>query len=67
MPLFSLTINNLAPAMDKKFQEVQKIDAYLELAAAAVHRAQGQSTSANILDANNVVVGNWTYTPQASS
>jgi len=67
MALFTLTINNLSPALDKKFQEVQKIDTYLERAAAAVHSAHGQLTSGNILDSNNVVVGNWTYVPQAAS
>jgi hypothetical protein len=67
MALFTVSISNLSPALDHKSQEVQKIAMYLERAAQAVQSAQGNVTSGNILDSNNVVAGTWSYTPQASS
>jgi hypothetical protein len=39
----------------------------LDLAAQSIRAAGGQQTSGNILDTGAVVVGSWTYTPQASS
>jgi hypothetical protein len=67
MSLCVVTINNLSPALDKKFQEVQEIARALSLAAQAINSAGGQQTSGNILDSGAVLVGSWTYTPQASS
>jgi hypothetical protein len=67
MSLMVVTINNLSPAMDHKFQEVERIARYLHFAAQAVQSAQGQVTSGNILDNSNTVMGTWIYTPQASS
>jgi hypothetical protein len=67
MALFTVSISNLSPALDHKAQEVQKIAMYLERAAQAVQSAQGNVTSGNILDSNNVLAGTWSYTPHATS
>jgi hypothetical protein len=67
MALFTLTVNNLAPALDKKAQEVQVIARALNLAEASVRGAGGQQTSGNINGDGGVLLGSWTYTPQASS
>jgi hypothetical protein len=67
MALLSLTINNLATPLDKKFQEVQLIARGLELAEQAIRMAGGTVTSGNIATDGAVVIGTWTYTPQASS
>jgi hypothetical protein len=66
MSLCVVTINNLSPALDKKFQEVQVIARGLALASQAIQGAGGQQTSGNITDAG-VLLGSWAYTPQASS
>jgi hypothetical protein len=66
MSLAVITINNLSPVLDHKFQEVQIVARGLELAAQAIRSAGGAVTSGNITDAN-VVLGTWTYTAQASS
>jgi hypothetical protein len=55
MALFTLTINNLSPALDKQHQETERIHRYLE-AAAQDMRSDG-----------GAVVGSWTLTPQATS
>ena len=68
MSLFTLTINNLSPALEKKNQEVTIIQQYGEQALAAMRAAGGALTSGNITAPGGVtVVGSWTYTPQASS
>ena len=68
MSLFTLTINNLSPALDKKTQEVERIHRYTERAIQAVRGAGGAQTSGNILDDGGAnVVGSWTLTSQASS
>jgi hypothetical protein len=67
MALFTLTISNLSPALDRQNQEVQLIDRYLEHAAREVHSNQGKKTSGNILGDNNAIVSSWVYTPQAAS
>jgi hypothetical protein len=72
MPLFTLTINNLSPAMDRQNHEVTLIHKYLELAIQDVRGAGGKKTSGNITDnlgnaGGTVVVGSWAYTPQAAS
>jgi hypothetical protein len=66
MSLAVITINNLSPALDHKFQEVQIVARGLELAEQAIRMAGGTVTSGNITDAG-VVLGTWTYTAQASS
>jgi hypothetical protein len=66
MALLSLTINNLSPALDKKFQEVQVIARGLELAEQAIRSAGGAASSGTMIDAG-VTLGTWTYTAQASS
>lgn len=68
MSLFVLTINNLSPALERKTQEVERIQRFAESALSAVRAAGGAQTSGNIMDAGGAtVVGSWTYTPQASS
>jgi hypothetical protein len=67
MALFTLTVNNLAPALDKKFQEVQVIARALDLAEAAVRGAGGQQSSGNINGDGGILLGTWTYVPQAAS
>jgi hypothetical protein len=67
MALFTLTVNNLSPALDKKFQETQIIARALDLAEASVRGAGGQATSGNINGDGGVLLGTWTYIPQASS
>jgi hypothetical protein len=64
MALFTLTVNNLAPALDKKAQEVQVIARALNLAEASVRGAGGQQTSGNINGDGGVLLGSWTYTPR---
>jgi hypothetical protein len=67
MSLAVITVNNLSPALDKKFQEVQVIARALELAAQSIRGAGGAATSGNIVDTGAVVLGTFAYTPQASS
>jgi hypothetical protein len=68
MALFTLTINNLSPALEKQHQEVERIHKYLNLAIQDVRGAGGKHTSGNIIESGGVtVVGSWTYTPQALS
>jgi hypothetical protein len=67
MALAVITINNLSPALDKKFQEVQVVARGLALASQAIAGAGGQVTSGNILNDGATVIGTWTYTPQAAS
>jgi hypothetical protein len=66
MALFTLSISNLSPALEKQNQEVASIHRYLLLAAQDVRSMGGKKTSGNILD-NAVVVGSWTLTSQAGS
>jgi hypothetical protein len=67
MALLTLTVNNLAPALDKKTQEVAVIARALGIAAQLVQSQGGLVTSGNILVDGGVNIGTWTYTPQASS
>ena len=66
MALLTLTINNASPALDKQHQEVQLIDRALILAKMEIRSNGGKKTSGNITDAG-VVLGSWTYVPQAAS
>jgi hypothetical protein len=68
MALFTLTINNLSPALDRQHQEVERIHKYLQAAAQDVRGSGGKHTSGNIVESGGTtVVGSWTYTPQAAS
>jgi hypothetical protein len=68
MALFTLTVNNLSPALEKQNHEVERIHKYLELAIQDVRGSGGKHTSGNIFESGGTtVVGSWTYTPQASS
>jgi hypothetical protein len=66
MSLAVITVNNLSPQLDKRFQEVQVVARALDLARQAISSAGGQSASGTITDAG-VTLGTWTYTAQASS
>jgi hypothetical protein len=67
MALLSLTVNNASPAQDKKFQEVALIARALAAAAQVIQSNGGLVTSGNILGDGAVVLGTFTYTPQAGS
>jgi hypothetical protein len=67
MPIATVTINNPAIALDKRFQEVDFIARGLALASQAIGSAGGTVTSGNIATDGAVIIGSWTYTPQASS
>jgi hypothetical protein len=67
MALFTLIVNNASPALDKQHQEVQLIDRALVLAKMDVRSNGGKKTSGNIVTDGAVVIGTWTYTPQAAS
>jgi hypothetical protein len=67
MALLTLTVNNASPALDKQHQEVQLIDRALQLAKTDIRSNGGKKTSGNIANDGGVVIGTWTYTPQASS
>jgi hypothetical protein len=67
MALLTLTVNNLAPALDKQAQEVALVARALHLAATEIRANGGKKTTGNILDDGAKVLGTWTYTPQATS
>jgi hypothetical protein len=67
MSLAVITINALSPQLDKRFQEVQVVARGLALAAQAISGPGGQQTSGNIDGDGGVLLGTWTYTPQAST
>ena len=68
MSLFTLSISNLSPPMEKQHQELQLVHRYLTLAAEDMRSAGGKKTSGNILDVGGATtVGSWVYTPQAAS
>jgi hypothetical protein len=68
MALFTVTINNLSPALEKRVQEVTIVQQYVEQALQAMRAAGGVQSSGNILAPGGAtVVGNWTYVAQASS
>jgi len=67
MALLSLTVNNASPALDRQHQESQLIERALRLAASEIRSNGGKKTSGNIIDTGGVVLGTWTYTPQAST
>jgi hypothetical protein len=62
-----ITVNNQAPALDKKYSETQLIARALSLAAQSIGAAGGTVTSGNIVNDGGVVIGSFVYTPQASS
>ena len=67
MALAVITVNNLATPLDKKFQEVRFIVRALDLAEQAISAPGGTVTSGNIINDGGVVIGTWSYTPQAAS
>jgi hypothetical protein len=68
MALAVITINNLVPALEKKAQEVERVNRYTQRAIQAIVSQAGLQTSGNILDDGGAtVVGSWLYVPQASS
>jgi hypothetical protein len=66
MALFTLTINNLSPVLDKRHSEVERVRRYLVQAQQDVGAGVGTKTTGNVTE-GSTVVGSWTYTPQASS
>jgi hypothetical protein len=67
MALLTLTVNNQNPALSKQFSEVALIARALELATQAIRGVGGTETSGTMIDTGAVVLGTWTYTPQATS
>jgi hypothetical protein len=68
MALAVITINNLSPALDKKHQEMERIQRFAERGLQAMRAAGGVQTSGNIMDDGGAtVVGSWIYVPQATS
>jgi hypothetical protein len=67
MALAVITIQNLSPALDRKFQEVRFIARALDPAEQAISTPGGTVTSGNIISDGGAVIGSWIYTPQASS
>jgi len=65
MPLAVITVNLPAIALEKRFQEVQMIARALRLAEQAICGAIGHQTSGDIATDGAVVIGSWTYSPQA--
>jgi hypothetical protein len=66
MALAVITVNNLSPVLDKRFQEVQVIQRALGIAENQIRSAGGTVASGTMTDAG-VTLGTWTYTAQASS
>lgn len=67
MALFTLTINNLSPMLDKRHSEVERVRRYLVQAQQDLGAGVGTKTTGNLTDGPTNIVGSWTYTPQASS
>jgi len=67
MALLTLTVNNLATPLEKQHQEVALIARALHLASWDVRSNGGKKTSGNINSDGGVLLGTWTYTPQAGS
>jgi hypothetical protein len=66
MALAVITVNNLSPVLDKRFQEVQIVQRALAIAETQIRSAGGAVASGTMTDAG-VTLGTWTYTAQASS
>ena len=72
MSLFTLTINNLSPALEHKSGEVAVIANALHAAATAVQAGQGNITSGNLSVphpggvGDPVTIGSWSYVAQGS-
>jgi hypothetical protein len=66
LALFTLTISNLAPALQRQDQEVERLHSFLNLAIQDFRGSGGKHQSGNIA-VGAVTVGSWTYTPQATS
>ena len=67
MALLSLIVNDATPQFSTRAQEVARIARALDLAASDIRKNGGTKTSGNILDDGASVIGNFTYTPAASS
>jgi hypothetical protein len=66
MALAVITVNNLSPVLDKRFQEVQVVQRALVIAEGQIRGAGGAVASGTMTD-GGVTLGTWTYTAQASS
>lgn len=67
MALFTVTVDNRSPALDRRDQECAVIARALDLAANDLRRSGGAKTSGSIIDGGGVSVGSWLYSPQATS
>ena len=66
MALAVITVNNPAPAMTARHQEVQLVQRALHIAENQIRSVGGAVASGTMIDAG-VTLGTWTYTAVASS
>jgi hypothetical protein len=66
MALAVITVNNPAPALEKRAQEVQLVQRACDIAESQIRIAGGASASGTMTDAG-VTLGTWTYTAVAGS
>jgi hypothetical protein len=67
MALFTLTVLNQSPAIEKMSSELAFIERALTLAVQDVRSSGGAKTAGNIVNDGATVIGSWTYTPQAAT
>ena len=67
MALAVITVNNPAPALEKRAQEVQVVQRALDIAESQIRTAGGASASGTMIDAGGITLGTWTYTAVAST
>jgi hypothetical protein len=59
MVLFTVTINKLSPALDKKFQKRPRIGTFLERRRKPFKTLKADRTTGNILADGGAVAGTW--------
>lgn len=67
MALLTLTINDVSPTMATRAAELAHIARAMRLAEIAMRGPGGAVTSGPIMGDGQVLLGTWTYGPQASS
>jgi hypothetical protein len=67
MALLFLTVNDASPAMATRAAELAFIARALRLAEIAMRGPGGTVTSGDIMGDGQILLGTWSYAPQASS
>ncbi|WP_441267981.1 hypothetical protein AB7G19_17095 [Bradyrhizobium sp. 215_C5_N1_1] len=67
MPLFTLTVYDQVPAMERKASELSFIRRAVTLAVQDAQAAGGTKTSGDILNDGAVVIGSWSFNSQSAS